>query len=209
MQIPSKLIFPSEREPLKIKSIVLHSETFIYKRKQYAYTDVRKLDFNWFAFDSVRPGLPITLDMSFDVVDLKKRIKLSTGIDLFFILNMSKNKNFYSAYSHIAKSSFDIRYQDYLRKIESKGYFHYHDHVFSKDRISKSDSDEIILDPKGMIIKDHPLGFILFTKKDVEATTWQKLTPFNPRMLGIIGVHEDKDVLERLFTDYYSIIVRK
>ncbi|NQU28640.1 MAG: hypothetical protein HQ528_10155 [Candidatus Marinimicrobia bacterium] len=205
MKIPEVIETPNDLSPLKIRGLVLYRDYFTYKGKQYSYTDIRHLAFDWKTFKDLTPGSIWDLTMWFEIVGVSKRIKVKTLDNMFFNISMKRFKVFYFGYSYLAIKSFDARYNYYLNLYEEEGFFHYSGYYFYSDRITDRKGYELLIESSMIEVQKHIHGFILLAKEDVKPNFAQKLLPYNPRMVGALVEDADRDVIEQLLKDIYTL----
>ncbi|MBC8213596.1 MAG: hypothetical protein H8E71_03040 [Candidatus Marinimicrobia bacterium] len=205
MQIPSNPRQPTKTNPIKIRKLVIFPEILIYKNREFSYTDISKLAFDWKTFSELTLGSIWNLKMEFNLHSIHKRIKVKTLDNMFFNISMKKFKEFYYGYHYMAKRSYNSRYQSYLDEFSEKGYFKYDDYLFFKDRITVGKDYEVILNDGSKYLRKHKYGIILLTKEKVKPNFVQKILPYSPNMVGAFTNDIDIDILEKLLDEFYGL----
>lgn len=205
MEIPNNPRQPTKSDPIKIRKLVLYPNILTYKNKQYSYTDVSKLVFDWKTFSELTPGSIWNLEMKFNLQGLPKRVKVKTLDNMFFNISMKKFKEFYCCYHYIAEKSYDSRYQSYLDEFSEKEYFKYGDYLFFKDRVTDGKDYEVILNDGSKYLGKHKYGIILLTKEKVKPNFVQKILPLSPNMVGAFINDSDIDILVKLLDEFYGL----
>ena len=206
---PNDIRVPTASEPLRYDNLVVEPGHFCHNGRQFDFSDVRRLEFNWVVHTKGGVGQNQDMTLEFDIASTGQHVILKTNKLVFFAYHMffslkQKHRDLFSIYSYLAAVTFPSRLATYLEELDSRGHYTFDQCRFYADGRAVRGDLVLGLREAGVEVS-RSYGQFHITRAKPQAST------VLARMLGRchdridVGHLVDKDVFYSLLEDVFGI----